>query len=260
MKYWLWVLSLVLGACGGGAAVQQGTSEQAVSQQMSTNDAQHRAKVHTELGSLYLQNGRFGVAQEEGRIAIAADSGYAPGYNLLGLVHMNLQENGAAEENFQKALRLAPGDPEINNNYGWFLCQTNRERQSVDYFLAAIKNPLYTTPSKPLTALGLCYLKMREDKLAEDFLLKALRDDGSNAQALYWLSDIYYRKGRYHDARRGVGELHRIMEPNPESAWLALRIERKIGDREGEARYSAQLRRRFQGSPEYQKMMQGQYE
>lgn len=262
MKPWL-VLSLVAalaGCAGGPGADRRGVSEQAVSQQSSTNDLQKRAKIHTELGSLYLENGRYGVAQDEARVAITADPYYAPGYNLLGLVHMALQEKEAAEEDFRHALRLAPSDPEINNNFGWFLCQSERERQSIEHFLTAVKNPLYTTPGKPLTNLGLCYLKLKDDKLAEDFLLKALRVDRSNAQALYSLADIYYRKGRYGEARTNVGELHKIMEPSAQSLWLALRIERRIGDREGEMRQSVQLRRKFQGSPEYQKMMQGQYD
>ena len=128
--------------------------------------------------------------------------------------------------------------------------------------MAAIKNPLYTTPSKSMTALGLCYVRMKEDRLAEDFLLKALRADGiaGNVQALYWLSDIYYRNRRYNEARSSLGDLHKAMEPTSQSLWLALRVERKIGDREGEARYASQLRRKFQGSLEYQKLMQGQYE
>ena len=263
MKFLPYFALFLLAGCGATPPVrQQGTSEQAVSQQASTTDAQHRAKAHTELGSLYLQNGNFAVAQEEGRIAIAADPRYAPGYNLLGVVHMNLQENAAAEENFQTALRLAPGDPEISNNYAWFLCQTGRERQAVDYFVAAIRNPLYSTPAKALTALGLCYLKMKDDRLAEDNLVKAVRADGAtpNLQALYWLSDIYYRKGRYNEARNAIGEVHKAMTPNSQSTWLAMLIERKIGDREGEARYASQLRRKFQGSPEYEKLMQGQYE
>lgn len=253
---------LMLAGCGGSSSVQQETSSQAVSQQTSNTDAQKRAKIHTELASGYLQLGRFGVAQDEARIAIEADPSYAPGYNLMGLVYMNLQENAAAEDQFRKALKLAPGDPEINNNFGWFLCQTEREKQSISYFMAAIRNPLYTTPSKSMTALGLCYLKMNDDRLAEDFLRKALRADGAsgNVQALYWLSDIYYRNRRYNEARSTLADLHKSMDPSSQSLWLALRVERKIGDREGEARYASQLRRKFQGSQEYQKLMQGQYE
>jgi type IV pilus assembly protein PilF len=253
------LVALLIAGCAAGPGVQ-GTAEQAVSQQSSVSETQQRAKIHTELGSLYLEAGRFAIAQDEARIAIGADPGYAPAYNLLGLINMTLRENAAAEEQFRKALHLAPSDPEINNNFGWFLCQTERAKESVPYFMAAIRNPLYTTPGKAMTALGICYLKLRDDAAAEDFFSKATRVDPANAEAKYWLADIYYRKGRYFEARHLLSELNIVIEPNAASTWLALRVERKIGDREGEARYGSQMRRKFQGTPEYQKLMQGQYE
>ena len=237
------IVAGLVGACGGDPARQSSPVEQAVSQQSAAGDAQKRAKIHTELGSLYLKDGRYAVALDEARVAIAADSAYAPAYNLLGLVHMYLNENRVAEENFARALRLAPGDPEINNNFGWFLCQTGREQASMPYFQAAIRSPLYDTPGKPLTNAGLCSLRIRDDKAAEDFLLRALRHENENVQALYWLAD-----------------LHKLIEPNAESLWLAVRVERRIGDREGEARFSSQLRRKFAGTPEHQRLMQGQYD
>jgi type IV pilus assembly protein PilF len=262
MKPWLGILAILLGACtASGGPRPGGVSEQAVSKQSTRDDAaKDRARIHTELGSLYMQDGNLAIALEEARIALASDSGYAPAYNLVALVHMNLQENPAAEENFRKALSLAQGDPEINNNYGWFLCQTGREQDSLQYFLNAIKNPYYTTPAKPYTNAGLCAIRLNNDKLAEDYLVRAIRSDPRTPIAYYWLADIQFRTNRLHEARSRIADLHRIVEPNAESAWLALRIERKLGDREGEARFAGQLRRRFQGSPEHQKLMQGQYE
>ena len=97
----------------------------------AVGDARNRAKIHTELASLYFENANMAVALEEVRIALAADAGYAPAYNVRGLVHMYLRENGAADESFRRAVALAPGDPEVNNNYGWFLCQTGREREAL---------------------------------------------------------------------------------------------------------------------------------
>jgi type IV pilus assembly protein PilF len=259
MKVWSVCCLFLLTACAGGPSVQPG-SEQAVSQQTATTEVRNRAKIHTELGGLYLQDQRFGVALEEARIAIEADSSYAPAYNLLALVHMFLQEHAQAEDHFQRALRLAPADPEINNNYGWFLCQSGRERQSIEHFMVAVKNPLYSTPARPLSNLGQCYQKLKDDKAAEEFFLRAIRLDNGNAQALFGLGELYYRNGRPYEARKQIGELHKRGEPNAQSAWLGLLIERKTGDREAEARYNSILRRKFQDSPEYQKLMQGQYQ
>ena len=105
--------------------------------------------------------------------------------------------------------------------------KNGREKSSIDYFMAAGKNPLYTTPTKPFTNAGICAMRMKDDKAAEEYLATALRLSPTNTQALF---------------------------------WLALRIERKLGNRDTEARYASQLRRRFVGSPEHRLLTQGQYD
>lgn len=255
----LGLVVMLAGCTAAGSGSEQG-AQQAVSAQPAESEQQQRAKVHTELGSLYMLDGRSAIALEEARIALSADPNYAPAYNLLGLTHMVLNESRLAEDNFQKALRLAPGDPEINNNYGWFLCQNGREQGSISYFMAAAKNPLYTTPTKPYTNAGICSVRLKDDKAGEDYLLTALRLSPTNTQALFWLADIAYRQGRHSEARQWATDIEKMMEPTAEVIWLALRIERKLGNRETEARYASQLRRRFPGSPEHRLMTQGQYE
>lgn len=262
MKKNLLVVSLVslLAACTTTGSGSGEGAQQAVSAQPADNEPRQRAKVHTELGSLYMLDGRLAIALEEARIALTADSGYAPAYNLLGLTHMTMNEPKLAEENFQKAMRLAPGDPEISNNYGWFLCQNGRESGSISHFMAAARNPLYPTPTKPYTNAGICSLRLKNDKAAEDYLMTALRLSPTNTQALFWLADIAYRQGRQADARQWTTDIEKMMEPTPEVLWLALRIERKLGNREAEARYAAQLRRRFPASTEMRLLSQGQYD
>ena len=256
---WMGLLLAGCAATGSGPGSGQG-AQQPTSSKPAENEQQQRAKVHTELGSLYMLDGRSAIALEEARIALSADPDYAPAYNLLGLTHMVLNEPRLAEDNFEKALRLAPGDPEINNNFGWFLCQNGRERRSIDFFMAAGKNPLYTTPTKPFTNAGICAMLMKDDKAAEEYLAIALRLSPTNTQALFWLADIAYRKGRYSEARQWTTDIEKMMEPSAEVIWLALRIERKLGNREAEARYASQLRRRFVGSPEQRLLTQGQYD
>lgn len=254
------IIAASLGGCASVSRDADLSAERPVSEQTATSDIRQRAKVHTELGSLYLLRGNMGVALEEARAALSADQGYAPAHSLMGLVYMQLHEDNAAEKSFEQALALAPGDPEINNSFGWFLCQTGRERRSMQYFQSAIKSPLYATPAMPYANAGICSLRLKDDKAAEDYFIKALRLDANNSRAIFFLADIAFRQNRLEDARKYLAELHKQTEPSPESLWLAVRIERKIGDRDAEARYSSQLRRKFPGSPEQAKLMQGRYE
>jgi type IV pilus assembly protein PilF len=222
-------------------------------------DPRNRARIHTELGSAYFERGSMGVALEELHTAIAADPNYASAYNVLGLVHMELHENAVAEQHFEHALRLSPNDPDINNNYGWFLCQTGREQQSIAYFLAALKNPLYNTPARSYVNAGLCSLKNNEAD-AINYFERALRSAPDNLQALLNLASVRYKRGQLEAARGLIGRFNKLVEPTAESLWLALRIERKLGDRPSENALAAQLRRRFSGSQEYRDLIQGKFE
>lgn len=234
--------------------------EQSVSTQTETTDVRKRAKVHTELGMFYLKDNRPNVALEEARIALDADSSYAPAYNLRGLIYMVLGQNELAESNFRQALNLASGDPEINNDYGWFLCQTGKVKESFAYFNLALRNPLYQTPAIALSNAGVCYMMNKDDLNGESYLFRSLKLDPSNLRAYYLLGDISYRAKRYEDARDWLKQLHTKIEPTSETAWLALKIDRKLGNRDGEANNTAILRRKYRDTAEYQQMLRGEFD
>lgn len=219
-----------------------------------------RARVHTELAAAYYERGSMGVALEELRIALSADSNYASAYNILGLVHMDLKEFPQAQQSFERGLQLTPNDPDINHNYAWFLCQSGREAMSLRYFLAAIKNPLYPTPQKSYALAGACALRTGDDGDARNYFERALRLDPNLPLALVNLAKIKYRAGELSEARRLVGRFNQVVEPTAESLWLGARIERRLGDRTAEGKQSAELRRRFPGSKEYDDLVKGRFE
>lgn len=223
-------------------------------------DPRNRAKIHTELAAAYYQRGNMGVALEELRTATAADPSYPAAHGMFGLVYMELREQQLAEQSFDRALRLSPNDPDINHNYGLFLCQTKREPESIKYFLQAIRNPLYAAPWRSYSAAGVCTLRANNVKDAEQFFERALRMEPDEPASLLNLGQIRYRQGKMDDARKLVSRLGKIAEPSPESLWLALRIERRSGQRVAEQSYANQLRRRFPGSPEYQALQRGNFD
>jgi type IV pilus assembly protein PilF len=226
----------------------------------SPGDARTRAKAHTDLASAYYGIGNMGVALEEARVAIASDPSYAPAYNVQALVNMDLKDNGAAEASFQRGLKIAPADADLNHNYGWFLCQTGREQQAMAHFTAALRNPLYTTPSRTYAAAGRCLLQRNNAKEAADYFDRALRLDPNNVSALLPYAKVQYDRGRLTEARDLVARYNRLAPPSAEALWLAVRVERKIGDKIAENSYAAQLRLRFPRSPEYQALQRGEFE
>jgi len=227
---------------------------------VQSGDPRNRAQLHTELASLYYGRGSMGVALEELRIATSADPTYAPAHAMFGMVYMDLRENQLANSSFERALELAPTDPDINHNFGWFLCQTGRAPDSARYFLQAVKNPLYPTPWRSYSAAGVCALRAGNAKEAEDYFQRALRLEPDEPTALLQLGQIRYRQNNPEEARKLVSRVNRLLSPTAESLWLALRIERKLGERFAEQGLATQLRRRFPASPEYRALQRGEYD
>lgn len=252
-RVWL-LLSLLLAGCAQQGVMQQQPATPEAS------DALYRAKTHTELASGYFSRAQYGVALEEVNEALRADAAYAPAHNMLGLVYMELREDKQAEQAFSRALGLSPMDSDAHNNFGWFLCSRNRFEESLKHFLAAVKNPLYTTPEKAFLNAGICSSRKGDDAGAEDFLLKALRVQPQQPQALYNLAQLYYRQGRHAEARSHLSRYAQVASPSAESLWLGVRLERVLGDRDAEAGHGRQLRKLFPDSAEAVLLQQGQYQ
>ena len=117
-------LILIFAGCvstGPEPARRAGSTPSYTPQKNAVTDAQTRAHVHTDLAAGYFELGNYGVALQEANEALKSDPNFAPAFNVLGLVYMELRDDKSAESNFQNALRIAPLDSDANNNYGWFL-------------------------------------------------------------------------------------------------------------------------------------------
>lgn len=246
-------LLIVLPGCATPSGGRQAMPEQ------SESRASASAKVHTELAGMYYERAQLGIALGEIDKALQSDRDYAPAYSMRGLINMELREYKEAEEDFKQSLRLDKSDSQTHNNYGWFLCQRGKEKESIPHFMAALKNPLYTTPERAYLNAGLCSRKAGNLKDAEEFLQRALLVQPGLPQALLGLAELSYTNGDYAAAKKYFAEFSEKSDSlTAEQLWLAVRIERKVGDRNSEASYSMQLRNRFPDAREAQLLMRGE--
>lgn len=251
-------LALFLLVLAGCAAQPQTVSDSPEARGARADDP--RARIHTELGAGYFARGQHAVAFEELRIALQADPGYAPAFNTLGLVHGDLREDRQAEENFRRAIERSPNYSEAHNNYGLFLCQRGRAEEGLTRFDAALANPLYATPEKALANAGACALAKGDLALAETYFIRALKRAPGQPSAQLGMAEMHYRNGRWLPARALLRQLGQSGELGAQALWLGVRVERRLGDREAEASYATQLRRRFPDSMQTQWLMTGQYD
>lgn len=254
------VMAAALAACQPQVVRQQQVPEMAQDPLPKPASPQARAKARTDLGFAYYGDAQFGIAIEEGRKALEAEPNYAPAHHLLALVHVYLKEYSTAQMHFEQAIRFAPKDPAINNAYGLFLCTQNRGKEGIEHLMVAARDPLYPNPTYPYTNAGMCSLWLNDEKGAEEYLRRAVIADARNTQAVFLLGMVNYRQNKLDEAKRLIDEVISRGEPNSEALWLALRVERKLGNREAEAGYANQLRKRFKDSAEYRLLLQGQFE
>jgi type IV pilus assembly protein PilF len=254
-------LAVLLSGCETVKTGPQGSSNiESPSGSDNNSDVRNRARIRTDLASLYYSQGNMAVALEELRLAVGADPSYALAHSMLGAVYMELKETALAQQSFERALRLSPNDAEINHRYGWFLCQVGREAESLKYFQNSIRNPLNPAPWRAAGAAGVCSMRKGMTKEADEFFQGALKQDPNDLASLVNLSQIRYRQGSMEEARTLISRFNKLVEPTPESLWLALRIERRLGERAAESSLGNQLRRRFPASREYQQLQRGEYD
>ena len=250
-------LARSLAALALAGCVSQTTVETRSVQDAALADSRRRAEVHTSLAAEYYQRGNVTVALEETRLAIRDDPTFVPAYNMRALVFMELREDAQARAAFESALKIAPTDPEVMNNYGWFLCLRGEAARGMEYFSRVQANNFYGTPEKPLFNAGLCSRLQGNNKEAEDYLRRALVLQPNIAGALLTLAEILFERGQFKESESYLERYRRLGEPNLSALVLGVRLARAMGEKAAEDSLSQQLRRRFPDAPQTRDVLEG---
>ncbi len=227
---------------------------------VGTSDVRKRAAIRLQLAIGYYQDGQFNVALDELKQALTIDPNFADAHTVLALVYAELHQDDLANQSFQRALALEPGNSDLNNNYGWYLCQHGRERDSIAYFENALKNPLYTQKAKPLQNAGVCANRLGDAALAESYFRRSFEIDPGGAVAAYNLATIFYGRRDFGRARFYINQVNSGPAPSAASLWLGIRIERRLGDKPNEIALENRLERQFADSREAQMQRRGNYD
>jgi type IV pilus assembly protein PilF len=223
-------------------------------------DAKKRAAVRLQLAANYYQSGQVEIAIETAHRAIDLDPQSAGAHALLGLMLMDVGQVVQADASFQRALALDRNNPDLNNNYGWFLCQTGHERDSIAYFERAIGDRLYSSPARALQNAGICMLRIHDDAAGERYLLRALQFDATSPVAKFQLAQMYLHQRRFDRCDFYFELLSRSVEPNAETLWLGARIAHAKNDEVTERSFNEQLQTRFPDSAQSDAMHHGRYD
>ena len=247
-----------LAAC---ATPTPATNDREVRTPSDQSDAERRARVRLELAGLYLGRGQNDTALDEVKRALVFKPDLAEAHSLRGLIYGNMGEAGLAEDSFQRALQLAPRDGEARHNYGWFLCQQKRYADADAQFMSALKLPQYRDAVRTLLAQGVCLARAGQWPEAERALARSYELDPANPVTAYNLSEVLMRRGDLDRARFYVGRINAIAElTSAQSLWLAVRIERGLGNQQAVQEQGRRLVERFPQSEEASRFERGRFD
>ncbi|MDQ3025436.1 MAG: type IV pilus biogenesis/stability protein PilW [Pseudomonadota bacterium] len=217
-------------------------------------DNRRRAEVHTALAGEYYARGNFAVALAEARLALKDDPTYYPAHNVQALVFMELREDVMARASFDQALRISPNNPEVLNNFGWFLCLRSETARGLEMMLRAASDTQYTSPEKAWLSAGLCLRRVGRNNEAEDAFRRAILIRPDLIGALYNLALINFERGEMRDAENYLMRYTRLSAPSIEALVLGVRIARAKDDKVAEDSFMQQLRRRYPDSPQMREL------
>ena len=249
---------------GGSGGPQQATGTDRGTSPLSSGtnqgeETRRRAKIRLELAANHYQQQNFPLALQEADQAVKLDPGFGASYGMLGLIYMAIGDRPKADESFRRALSIDPKDAELNNNYGWYLCQSGRQQESLTYFNTSLEDRLYATPAKPLHNAGICALQVGDEAGAENYFLRSFQVDPGNAVAMFNLGQLYLKRKNLERAKFYSERLMSTYQPTPETVWLALKVARAGGDQEYTSRLASQLRQRFPQSREAALLQRGAF-
>jgi type IV pilus assembly protein PilF len=243
--------ALLIAGCSSQSTVETGPVTDA-----GGADARRRAEVHTGLAGEYYSRGNLPVALAETRLALKDDPGYYQAHNMQALVFMELREDVLARDAFDKALRISPNNPEVLNNFGWFLCLRSETQRGLDMMVRAANDTLYPTPEKAWLSAGLCLRRVGRNNEAEDAMRRAVLIRPDMIGALYNLALMNFERGNTKDAEIYLNRYTRVATPGLEGLVLGVRIARANKDKQSEDSFMQQLRRRYSNAPQLQELEQ----
>ena len=214
------------------------------------------AELNYQLGARYYRNGDYDLARDRLELALKQDPKNGLAWSALGLTYEALGNIRLAEDAYDNAVRVAPRDYKIQENYAVFLCRQDRFDDARKYFDKAIKAPTNDYAEQTYTNAGVCMMQKPDHVAAEAYLRAALERRPNYGEALLQMSVLSYETG---DALRARAFLQRYLDSNMPTAPVlmhGIRIEEKLVDDTARREYTMRLLRDFPDSAEAERIRQ----
>jgi type IV pilus assembly protein PilF len=203
---------------------------------------------NTQLGIQYMNQGDLNLAKTKLDRALDEDPSNANVHSARAMLFERMNQPAKADEEFRTALRLAPHDPDVINNYAVYLCQNGRTDEGVKRFLEAAHNALYRTPQAAYTNAGVCLRAAKRDDEARVDFNAAIALRPNYGEAAFQLAALDFDHGQLPAARARIDGYIGTYDATPDLLLLGARVARAQGDAVAAQRYARRLQLDYPGS------------
>jgi type IV pilus assembly protein PilF len=244
------VTSLLLTGC-----VTTTTTTTNASPEPEKADKANAADLNYQLGARYYRSGNFELARDRLLLSIELNPKNAVAHYTLALTYEKLENLRLATDAYEKAVRVAPKDFNVQNAYAVFLCNHGHFDEAREHFDRAIKVTENDNSESTMTNAGVCMMQKPDHELAEAYFRQALARKPNYGEALLQLCVLKFSTEDYLGARAFLQRYLNANVPSASVLYLGVRIEEELGDDRARTDYSNQILREFPESVEARRIL-----
>jgi tetratricopeptide (TPR) repeat protein len=148
---------------------------------------------------------------------------------LAGEAEDEMQNHGAAIEQFRAAVKADPREPNVHFGLGYLLWTQNQFEEAAKEFQAELDN--VPGNAQALAFLADSYMQLNRSSEAMPLIQKALSMDANVPRAHLDLGILYADAGRREDAIREFKTAARLSPDDPAPHWRLARLYQAMGNK-----------------------------
>ncbi|WP_392340850.1 type IV pilus biogenesis/stability protein PilW [Moritella marina] len=251
------VVGLMIAALAGCSSQSYIETSSGLSDNSVDKNAAARSRLTLALKYIEIEN------YQEAKINLDKAVHYSPDnadiYLAYAYYYQKVKERQQAEKAYLYALDLAPGDGNIHNNFGVFLCGIARFDEAEVEFLAAIAVPSYNQIANSYENAGRCALESGDSEKALSYLESSLAYAPQNLDVRLSIAELNYMLADFAVAKQQLTKYESVSKATARSLWLGFKIAEKQNSSAVAEVYSRQLLAQFPLAFQTQKYITNDY-
>lgn len=212
---------------------------------------EERVRAHLDLSEGYLETGDVNRAKRPLERAEELAPRSWEVQSLRARIATREGDFDLAERHFRQAIRFAGREPRVRNDFGVFLYERERYRESVEQLALAVADPANPQRAIAYENLGLAQLRVGARTEARNAFNRAIMLRERMPVSLLELAELAFEDSDFPQATTYFDRFRGMSRQTPRSLWLGIRLARVYDNPDAEASYALQLRNLYPSSAEF---------